>query len=96
LTDVASQFANPEALINAAVAAVAARDAAYQGFMISIITLGVVLFIGLAMMSVAWKFSELERNTNSMKDALIETTRKLALIEGRVLGKAEAEEEGKK
>jgi len=85
--------ANPEAIINAAVAANAAAGAAYQAFILAWIILGAVLIIGAMMCLVAIKFSELEQNTNSMKDALVDATRKLALIEGNVIGRQELAKE---
>jgi len=84
-------IANPEAIINAAVAANAAAQSAYQAFIISMIILGAVALSTVAMIVVAMKFSELEKNTNSMKDALVDATRKLALIEGRHLEKVDEE-----
>jgi len=89
---------NPEAIINAAVAANAAAQSAYSAFIISMILLGAVVLMTLISATVAIKFHEmaknfymLEKNTNSIKDALIVATRKLALIEGTSIGKAEAE-----
>ena len=84
---------NPEAMINAAVAANVAAANAYQAFVLSIINLGAIVISTIAMLIVAVKFHELERNTNSIKDALVDATRKLAIIEGRELRKAEEEEE---
>lgn len=82
-------IANPEAIINAAVAANAAAQSAYQAFIISMIILGAIVVTAMMMGIIAVKFADLEKNTNSMKDALVEATRKLALIEGRGLGRAE-------
>jgi len=81
---------NPEAIINAAVAANIAAASAYQAFVLSIIILGAVVISTIVTIIVAVKFHELEKNTNSIKDALIEATRKLGLIEGRALEKEEA------
>lgn len=81
--------ANPEAVINAAIAANAAASAANQAFIMSMIILGAMVLVGLMMGIVTIRFSALEKNTNSMKDALVDATRKLALIEGRGLAKAE-------
>jgi len=86
---------NPEALINAAIAAKAAELAANQSFYISIVIILMLLIIGALMMFVAYKFDELKRNTDGMRDQLVEATRKLALLEGNMIGRAEQTAEKK-
>jgi len=80
---------NPEAIINAAIAAKAAELAANQAFYMSLAIFVVLLVIGAAIMFTAYKFAELERNTNGMRINLVEATRKLALLEGNIVGRAE-------
>ena len=87
---------NPEAIINAAVAASTAALAANQAFYISVAILVVLLVIGAGMMFIAYKFAMLERNTDGMRVSLVEATRKLALLEGNLAGRAELTEESKK
>ena len=90
---VTSSAINPEAMINAAIAAKSAELAATQAFYISIVVIVMLLAIGAMMMFVAYKFDELKRNTDGMREALMLATRKLALIEGHAAGRAELEEE---
>ena len=84
---------NPEAMINAAIAAKSAELAATQAFYISIIVIVMLLAIGAMMMFVAYKFDELKRNTDGMREALVIATRKLALMEGHAAGRADLIEE---
>ena len=86
---------NPEAIINAAVAASSAALAANQAFYISVAIFAVLLIIGAAMMFLVYKFVEIEHNTDGMRIELVETTRKLALLQGNVKGREELIEEGK-
>jgi len=39
------------------------------------------------------EFRELVKNTNGMREKLVEATRKLTLIEGNIAGRAELKEE---
>lgn len=80
---------NPEAMIAAAIAAKSAESAAWYASIMAAITLVVLLGIGLMMMFVWLKFDKLERNTDGMREALVVATRKLALIEGNITGRAE-------
>lgn len=91
-----AQNFNPEAIINATIAAKAAELAANQIFYISVGLFLMLLAIGGVIMFMLYKLFELERNTNGMRVALVETTRKLALVEGNVAGRAELTEESKK
>ena len=84
---------NPEAVINAAIAAKSAELAATQAFYISIVVIVLLLAIGAMMMFVAYKFDELKRNTDGMREALIIATRKVALMEGHAAGRADLIEE---
>lgn len=83
------EAANPEAMVAAAVNAKAAADAASQAFAMSMLVLGAMAIMTIAVIFIGYNFKRLERNTNSMKDALVDATRKLALIEGNVIGRAE-------
>jgi beta-lactamase regulating signal transducer with metallopeptidase domain len=91
-----SSLFNPEAIINAAIAAKAAELAANQAFYMSLAIFVVLLIIGAAIMFTAYKFAELEHNTNEMRIQLVEATRKLGLAEGNVTGRAELTEETSK
>lgn len=82
---------NPEAFINATIAARAAELAASQAFYISLGIIAILLVIGAAIMFAVYKLYELERNTDGMRKDLVEATRKLALMEGEVLGRANKE-----
>ena len=92
----AAKSFNPEAIINAAVAAKGAELAANQSFYLSLGILFVLLVIGAAIMFTVYKFAELERNTDGMRISLVEATRKLALLEGNATGRAELTAESKK
>lgn len=84
---------NPEAIINAAVAAKAAELASAQAFYAAVTIIGILLIIGAAIMFILYKVYELERNTNGMRIQLVEATRKLALVEGNIVGRSEQIEE---
>jgi hypothetical protein len=86
---------NPEAIINATIASKAAEMASTQVFYISAIILLVLLAVGGAIMFILYKAAELERNTNSMRVDLVEATRKLALLQGNVIGRTELSQESK-
>ena len=87
---------NPEAIINAAIAAKAAELAASQAFYAAVTIIAIMLVIGAAIMFVLYKVYEIERNTDGMRVALVEATRKLALFEGNIAGRAELTEEKKR
>jgi hypothetical protein len=84
---------NPEAMVRAAVAANDAAAAAWQATVISLMVLVGILIIGAVMMFMAFHFKELVRNTDGMREELILATRKLALLEGNILGRAEQKDE---
>jgi len=84
---------NPEAMIRAAVAASDAATSAYWAAMLSIVTLVVLLIGGAMMLYMAFEFKSLVKNTNGMREKLVEATRKLALIQGNIAGRAELKEE---
>lgn len=98
---------NPEAIIGAAIAAKNAEAAAWQASIMAGITLVVLLICGAAMLIIIVqflelkrcfggmreKFEKLERNTDGILNQLITATRKLALIEGNTIGRAEQLEE---
>ena len=89
LADIGGGLINPEAMINAAIAAKAAEAAANQVLYGIAILVVMVLIIGAMMMFIAYKFDELKRNTDGMRDELVLATRKLALVEGNVAGRQE-------
>lgn len=83
---------NPESIVNASIAAMAAAQAAWQTFLISmVLILLAVLIIVLAGM-ILTKISQVEKQTNSMKDQLVLATRKLGLMEGEAIGRAAGHE----
>lgn len=86
---------NPEAMINAAIAAKAAELAANQAFYIGIIIILVLLSIGVMIMIMTYKFTKLEHNTDGMRVELMAATRKLALLEGNLIGREEQTQEQK-
>lgn len=106
LAQVGNNF-NPEAMIRAAVAANAAESAAWYASVMSGITLGVLLIMGVGIFVVLYtflelkrcfigmreKFEKLERNTDGILQQLLDATRKLAMIEGHTAGRAEQAKE---
>lgn len=93
LAQLAPAATNPEAMIAAAVAAAQAQQSAFNASMVSLVVLALMIVVLLAMGGIAWKFDKLERNTDGMRVALVDATRKLALIEGNVAGRAEQKQE---
>lgn len=93
IQQVADTVTNPEAMVNAAIAAKAAELAANQAFYGLVFVIFMLLIIGAMMMFVAYRFERLERNTDGMRERLVDATRKLALIEGNLVGRAEQTEE---
>jgi len=87
---------NPEAMVRAAVAASNAESAAWYASLLSVVSLLILLGIGIVFVFLFYEIRELVVHTNGMREQLVEATRKLALIEGRILGRAEqkAAEEG--
>jgi beta-lactamase regulating signal transducer with metallopeptidase domain len=90
-----SNAVSPEALINAAIAAKAAELAANQVFYMSVAVLFILLVIGAILMFILYRAKDLERNTDGMRIQLVEATRKLALLEGNIVGRAELAAETK-
>ena len=95
VTDASNNFVNaiPEALIAATVAAKNAEVMAWQTWILGIILLALMLIGGGILIYVMLQFRDLVIHTNGMRDALVAATRKLALIEGNVIGRAELHEE---
>jgi len=93
LLAVANDAVNPEAMVRAAVAAVQASVAAYWAAVLAVLTLGSVLVLGAIIIYIAFQFKDLVRHTNGMREELVQATRKLALIEGNLTGRAELKEE---
>jgi hypothetical protein len=84
---------NPEIWINAAIAATAARDAATMAFYLLVAVL-IVMVVGVVVGWVVLKrVNDLAHNTDGMRVELVAATRKLALIEGNVIGRAEQKKE---
>ena len=89
------EFANaiPQALIAATVAAKNAEIMAWQTWILGILILSLMLIGGGILIYVMLQFRELVVHTNGMREALVAATRKLALLEGNVIGRAEMEQE---
>ena len=83
----------PQALIAATVAAKNAEVMAWQTWILGIIILTLMLVGGGILIYVVLQFRELVIHTNGMREALVAATRKLALLEGNVMGRAELEQE---
>ena len=90
---VAETLVNPEAMVRAAVAATNAEQAAYWAAVMSVMTLGALLIGGAMLLYMAFKFQQLVHHTDGMREELVAATRKLALIEGNIAGRAEQKEE---
>jgi|GEM_PF-5749135 len=84
---------NPEAMVKAAVAANDAATAAYWAAILAVLTLAGVVMMGAIILYNAFQFRELVRYTNGMREELVTTTRKLALVEGNLAGRAELQKE---
>lgn len=84
---------NPEIVVNAISAALAVQDAATRTNWL----LGGVLIVGIVFIIVGLfiyrKVDKLTIHINWMYQALIDTTRKIALIEGEVIGRAKQKQE---
>ena len=83
----------PQALIAATVAAKNAETMAWQALIIGIIIVSLMLVGGGILIYIMLQFRDLVIHTNGMRESLVAATRKLALLEGNVLGRAEMEQE---
>ena len=79
---------SPEPVINAVLAALQAQQSAAltNGLLVTLIILGTVVSLGIGFVMIA--VHQIRLHTNGMHTALVEATRKLALIEGEVAGRA--------
>ena len=107
LAQLAPPATNPEAMIAAAVAAAQAQQSAFNASMISLLVLALMLLVFITMLILVYKADHmvrnnaantlklelLERNTDGLLTTLMDATRKLALIEGNVAGRAEQKQE---
>lgn len=80
---------NPEPIINAVLAALEAqRSALLTNWLLGVVIVGaVILVIGVVVVTI--KLEKIQQQTDGMHQALIDATRKLALIEGAATGRAE-------
>ena len=78
---------NPEPLINAVLAALKAQESAFltNWLLVALLIIAVIAVICAAL--ILSKVITIQEHTNGMQTALVETTRKLALIEGEVKGR---------
>ena len=82
------KFANPEPIINAVLAALEAQHSAYlTNWLLTVLLVGAALVLVAAVVGLA-KISAIEAHTNGMHGELLVAARKLALIEGEVIGRA--------
>lgn len=79
--------ANPESIINAAVAAIAAQQAAWQAFLLTAILFVVVVIVVIMVVIILVKLDRVEKHTNSMHDNLVKATRAAGLMEGEKIGR---------
>lgn len=79
---------NPESIVNASIAAMGAQQAAWQAFLISMVLIVIAVLIVIGVVMILVKISQVEKQTNSMKDQLVLATRKLGLMEGEAIGRA--------
>jgi hypothetical protein len=90
---VAETVVNPEAMINAAVAAANAQTAAYWAAILAVLTLGAVLVMGLMVGFMAYKFREMVVHTNGMLKSLLDLTDKISRAEGVATGRQAQKDE---
>ena len=83
----------PQALIAATVAAKNAETMAWQALIIGIIIVCLMLVGGGILIYIMLQFRDLVIHTNGMRQSLVDATRKLALLEGNVMGRAELTDE---
>lgn len=83
----------PQALIAATVAAKNAETMAWQSLVLDVAILGAIMILGAMVLYMAFQFRELVTHVNGMRMELVSATRKLALSEGNVAGRAELAEE---
>jgi len=79
---------NPEPVINAVLAALEAKESAFltNSLLVSLIIIAGMVAIGIGFVMAA--VNQIREHTNGMHTALVDATRKLALIEGEVAGRA--------
>jgi hypothetical protein len=79
---------NPEPIINAVLAALKAQESAFltNWLLVALLLIAIVAVVCAAL--ILSKVNTIQEHTNGMHTALVETTRKLALIEGEVKGRA--------
>ena len=87
---------NPEPIINAVLAALEAQRSAFltNWLLVAILIVATVLIA--AVFIAIGKIIVIQQQTDGMHKAMIEATRKLALIEGEVIGREEAKKEDDK
>jgi len=84
---------NPEPIINAVLAALEAQRSAFLTNWLLVAILIVAMILVVAVLVAIGRIIVIQQQTDGMHKALIEATRKLALIEGEVIGREEAKKE---
>ena len=79
---------NPEPIINAVLAALKAQESAFLTNWLLATLIVLALLAGVGVVIIMFAVREIKQHTNGMHNELVETTRKLALIEGEVKGRA--------
>lgn len=74
---------NPETIINASMAAMAAQQAAWQAFLLTAVLILIVTVVVILTVVMLLKIDRIEKHTNSMREQLVSTSRKLGVFEGR-------------
>jgi len=79
---------NPEPVINAVLAALEAQRSAFltNWLLVTLTIIATMVAIGIGFVMAA--VNQIREHTNGMHTALVDATRKLALIEGEVAGRA--------
>jgi len=80
---------SPEPVINAVLAALEAQRSAFltNWLLVTLIVVAAMVAVGVGFVMAA--VNQIREHTNGMHTALVDATRKLALIEGEVKGRAE-------
>jgi len=84
----ADGLANPEPIINAVLAALEAQRSAFltNWLLVALIIIAAMVAVGVGFVLAG--VNQIREHTNGMHTALVDATRKLALIEGEVQGRA--------
>jgi len=92
---VADGIANPEPVINAVLAALEAQRSAFLTNWLLVTLILIAALVALGVGAVLVLVNRIQEHTNGMQTALVEATRKMALIEGEVKGRTDQQAEDK-